>query len=295
MSDSKSRENVFKKNVLRRLYGDHEETETLTEREQDTSAPVADRICVTANYTCPVIPQKKVYTVTPKPLGVLSDKKSSLPVELEGPEFVEEEDYSESEEEEEVKRRRRRKRKQQHIDQTEGQRQKTESVGVSNQILTKNQKRKLKKKKRKEREKLSPGENKKGFTYSIDTSEDVTKGQNNCQREELCNKLPKLVEFVRAVWEVYNQDVKDSKHHEENFAKLLNQMASISDTEDETVLSEFNNLWHVKTLLILADHPRAEEKIKHLENTITVTVDKESLELLCILLRYWITDIANQT
>ncbi|XP_021343560.1 uncharacterized protein LOC110443591 isoform X2 [Mizuhopecten yessoensis] len=301
MCDSKKiRDAVFKKKLLRRLYGDLEETET-TKQDQDNLEPETDtdRTSLAAKYTCQVRPKKKVYSVIPRPPGILPEKGSPLE---EGPEFVREEEDEESgsELEEEVKKRRRRKRKQRSADQPEGQNQKTERItgGAANIILTKNQKRKLKKKKRKEREKVKDaGESNKEFTFSVNTSVDIEVQHNKSRREELHERLPKLVEFIRAVWEVYDQDaVKDTETRfcEENLDTLLNQVTSISDTEEDAMLDEFNNLWHLKTLLVLADNSRAKEKIKHLENITTLAIDNESKDLLCTLMRYWMTDIANQ-
>ncbi|XP_033738058.1 RNA-binding protein 25-like [Pecten maximus] len=299
MCDS-MRDAVFKKKLLRRLYGDSEESEPSTKQEQDILAQETgtDKTCITANYTCHVIPKKKVYGVITKPSDVPPSK--DYPLEgLKGPEFVGEEDeISESESEEEVKKRRRRKRKQRNADSSEGQRQKQKTDGIekANQVLTKNQKRKLKKKKRKEREKTETlGENKKGFTYSVHT-EEICGQLNKSRREELCNNVPKLVEFVKAVWEVYDQDVavKDTSYSEENLDKLLKQVSSISEREEDVVISEFDNLWHLKTLLVLADHQRVEEQIKQLDNIETVAIDNESKVLLCALMRYWMTDIVNQ-
>ncbi|XP_069128096.1 transcriptional regulator ATRX homolog [Argopecten irradians] len=301
MCDSDSRGAVFKRKLLRRLYGDAETAHSSQQELDNTSTQETsvDPAYTTANYTCNVITKKKVYGVTPRPLHIPQDKDNGQFNDQNETEFIREGDESESESEEglPVKRRRRRKRKNANNEPRERQQKTKEETEESNTVLTKNQKRKLKKKRRKEREKKEDhGENKKGFTYSVDTEENSSKS-NKSRRDELGTKLTNLIEFIRAVWEVYHQDVavKDPTHNKENIDRLFIQIFSTQDIEEDVVLDEFDHLWHLKTLLVLNDHQRAEENIRHLENMSTVTIDDESKKLLCAVMRYWMTDIANHT
>lgn len=68
---------MFKKNVLRRLYGDPEELETQHNQNTKMCASDAGEVKATTDLTCRVaVHKKKVYTVQPPPQGYIANSAS---------------------------------------------------------------------------------------------------------------------------------------------------------------------------------------------------------------------------
>lgn len=281
----------MKRNLLKRLYGEEKIT-------KDESSGSSDENSTSDNNTAT---KPKIYSALPAPVGYKNVKQCNhSPVKTN-----DNEELSDSGDEDNThshgKRRRRRHRKNESEVSDKPLEIGAESLAAhGNQGLTKNQKRKLKKKRRKEKQKQQTTSLPFSYVNIKETEQEtgyigVKNQQDSPQITE--DQVKAVVEFVDAVWDLYKQEgvMKKtlSNHHYHNWTSLLSwiQMLEKSMDKDQVLHDKMKCIYDIKTSLILNNKSKAVEEIKKLKDLTNNQYDTESVEFLCELMEYWMTNV----
>ncbi|KAK3577498.1 hypothetical protein CHS0354_026452 [Potamilus streckersoni] len=301
---------VFKRNVLKRLYGDDINVTPGNDFDA-TDIPESiikqgQRLLTGRQQGDVSTTAVKIYTVSRAPAGyTLEKRKVTWEKTNEGDSHSGSEDLGE---ERRVKKHRRRGKifrsnevksrleiegesdNQTQTDETEKQITTRDQSG-----LTKNQKRKLKKKKRKEREKMQSALQRQEFVYT-EANKKEEKEDNKVEKERTpvlrAMKCEDILRFLFAVWEVYKTEYQVKK----DFMKIQQEEPLMLEIEaflkEEENTKELENMYHIKSVLLLGDQNAVSQALKAWRFLSDLQTDCQ--ELIEGLSKYWLNVMMNR-
>ncbi|XP_023664128.2 uncharacterized protein erich1 [Paramormyrops kingsleyae] len=305
-----SREEVFHKKVLGKLYPVPQRSEKSQSPKRDAEAAIektglgikaGKRPITDTQNACQ--PHRRLYTVLPPPPDFVSNDKGSGPLPATG---VLNTDVHLADEDEEVfqcggqRRRRRRVRKAGRdgaespaVQAAGGQEDEvTPTMAEGETKLSRNKRRKLKKKRRKEKFLslgLTPSAAALQFIYQPEEGSREAEGEELIEDTQSNEKqMAELLEFLQTTLEVYGRSTPDGKQQDlspkSGAQALLNGLFSRAVPP-----SDLCRLRRLRSLVLLRDVDRLSTELGQFQQS--TTMGPGELSLICSLFRYWITDI----
>ncbi|KAL3868671.1 hypothetical protein ACJMK2_041449 [Sinanodonta woodiana] len=291
---------VFKKNVLKRLYGGDRNVTPGNNFDATYIPEIVIKQGQRLQQGYVSTAAKKIYTVSLPPAGYTLEEQ-----DVTRETTIESDSHSGSDDSGERRGRKRRRRgkvfKSKEVQSGLGFESESDNQTQTNETekrltkgnqsdtsgLTKNQKRKLKKKRRKEKEKMQTALQRKEFVYTEANQEEednsVVEERTPVLRAEKCDDV---LRFLFAVWEVYKAEYETKK----DFVKIQKEEPLMLEIEaflkENENTKELENLYHIKSVLLLGDQNAINQELGSWMSM--SDLQKDCQELIEGLSKYWL-------